>query len=593
MKYDGSPVKLSPASEEIATFFAQVVGTQYAENETFCKNFFNDFMEVLKKHDPNTPIIEFSKCDFTPITKYLEQQRELKKQMTKEEKESIKLEKKKVEDQYGWALIDGRREKIGNFRIEPPGLFRGRGDHPKTGTLKKRVLPEQITLNLSKDAPIPPPPNGHKWGKIVHDNTVAWLATWTENVNGNIKYIMFAANSSLKGMSDFKKFEKARELKNHIKRIRDAYTRELRDKMMVLRQRATAMWLIDNLALRAGNEKGDDEADTVGCCSLRYEHIDFDEGEEDVPDPENPGQTKKCLKKYVIFDFLGKDSIRYYNKVAVNPTVWKNLKIFKREPKKEGDPLFDRLSTSVLNKHLQTLMPGLTAKVFRTFNASYTFQNELKNTPKEGLVAEKILAYNRANRQVAILCNHQRSVSKAHDSQMEKLSEKILTMKYHRRVAKKKMLKLDPKLKKTRPELTEEESDLDEETFKRKEKEDRQEQLHRLEKKYEKMCEKAKEKGQPKPEKPTLKDSTREPNMERLEKELTRLNDRIHQAKAMRIDKDENKTTALGTSKINYIDPRITSAWCAKYEVPIEKMFTKTLREKFKWAMDAGADWQF
>ena len=46
----------------------------------------------------------------------------------------------------------------------------------------------------------------------------------------------------------------------------------------------------------------------------------------------------------VIFDFLGKDSIRYYNEVAVDAQVFKNLKIFKREPKKDGDPLFDRMT---------------------------------------------------------------------------------------------------------------------------------------------------------------------------------------------------------------------------------------------------------
>ena len=35
-------------------------------------------------------------------------------------------------------------------------------------------------------------------------------------------------------------------------------------------------YLIDKLALRVGNEKGEDEADTVGCCSLRVEHIRFE-----------------------------------------------------------------------------------------------------------------------------------------------------------------------------------------------------------------------------------------------------------------------------------------------------------------------------
>ncbi|KAF9106776.1 DNA topoisomerase 1 [Mortierella sp. GBA35] len=58
-------------------------------------------------------------------------------------------------------------------------------------------------------------------------------------------------------------------------------------------------------------------------------------------------------------------------------------------------------------------------------------------------------------------------------------------------------------------------------------------------------------------------------------------------------NKDENKTTALGTSKMNYIDPRISAAWCKKHEVPLEKVFTKTLRDKFKWAMTVDERWEF
>ena len=42
------------------------------------------------------------------------------------------------------------------------------------------------------------------------------------------------------------------------------------------------MWVIDVLALRVGGEKNDDEADTVGCCSLRVEHLTF--GDKNNPD---------------------------------------------------------------------------------------------------------------------------------------------------------------------------------------------------------------------------------------------------------------------------------------------------------------------
>jgi DNA topoisomerase-1 len=101
----------------------------------------------------------------------------------------------------------------------------------------------------------------------------------------------------------------------HIDRIRKDYTKELKAELMADRQRATAVYLIDQFALRAGNEKGDDEADTVGCCSLKFEHV-----------------TLKPPNK-VVFDFLGKDSIRFYDEVEVDQQVFKNLKIFKKSPK--------------------------------------------------------------------------------------------------------------------------------------------------------------------------------------------------------------------------------------------------------------------
>ncbi|KAJ3227143.1 DNA topoisomerase 1, partial [Chytriomyces hyalinus] len=570
MKYNGVPIELEPDSEEVATFFAGIVGTDYEQNKTFCANFFRDFLTVLKRQKKACPIKEFAKCDFTPIYQHLQEQKELRKAMTKDQKQKIKEEKLALEEKYGWAIFDGRKEKVGNFRIEPPGLFRGRGDHPKTGTLKLRVTPEQVTINIGKEAKVPEPPAGHKWGSVVHDNTVAWLATWKENVNDNIKYVLMAATSSLKGQSDLKKFEKARELKKHIAKIRRDYTDGLKDKVMATRQLSTALYFIDRLALRAGNEKGEDEADTVGCCSLRFEHVTLE--------PPNK----------VIFDFLGKDSIRYYNEVAVDEQVFKNIKIFKREPKKEGDMLFDRLNTAILNKDLTKYMTGLSAKVFRTFNASYTFQKELANTPADGTMQEKILAYNRANRQVAILCNHQRTVSKAHTAQMGKIQDKVRGYKYERSLIKKALLEVDPKLKKKRPELLEDESDVDEDFVQRYLTGLEEKEKDRVAKALEKENEKRKAEGKAPLKELEKKKSAPTPleslSVEKLEKKLEDMGKRIETTKLQIIDKDENKTTALGTSKINYIDPRISVAWCKKYDVDLEKIFNRSLREKFHWA---------
>ncbi len=57
--------------------------------------------------------------------------------------------------------------------------------------------------------------------------------------------------------------------------------------------------------------------------------------------------------------------------------------------------------------------------------------------------------------------------------------------------------------------------------------------------------------------------------------------------------KEDLKTVALGTSKINYMDPRITVAWCKRNDVPIEKIFNKSLLGKFNWAMDVEPNFRF
>jgi DNA topoisomerase I len=44
----------------------------------------------------------------------------------------------------------------------------------------------------------------------------------------------------------------------------------------------------------------------------------------------------------------------------------------------------------------------------------------------------------------------------------------------------------------------------------------------------------------------------------------------------------------------NYIDPRLTVVFSKKFNVPIEKFFSKTLREKFEWAIKSvDEDWEF
>jgi len=65
--------------------------------------------------------------------------------------------------------------------------------------------------------------------------------------------------------------------------------------------------------------------------------------------------------------------------------------------------------------------------------------------------------------------------------------------------------------------------------------------------------------------------------MYRLEKKITQTNAKIEKMQRDMRTKEDLKTVALGTSKINYLDPRITVAWCKRHEVPIEKVLASSL----------------
>ncbi|XP_020530237.1 DNA topoisomerase 1 beta isoform X4 [Amborella trichopoda] len=186
-------------------------------------------------------------------------------------------------------------------------------------------------------------------------------------------------------------------------------------------------------------------------------------------------------------------------------------------------------------------MPGLTAKVFRTYNASETLDRLLQDTTGSN-PTEKIADYQRANKEVAILCNHQRSVSKSHSTHMEKLGEKMAELE---KVLKELQIDLS-RAKKGKPPL------------------------------------KAAD-GKPK----------KKQSPETLDKKITQTYDKIEKMKLNMAIKEDLKTVALGTSKINYLDPRISVAWCKHHEVPIEKIFNKSLLAKFAWAMDVDLDYRF
>mmetsp|Transcript_1037 Transcript_1037/g.3044 ORF Transcript_1037/g.3044 Transcript_1037/m.3044 type:complete len:769 (-) Transcript_1037:724-3030(-) len=556
--YDGKPVDLTKEQEEVATFYALVApdGPQLGDPTLapiFNKNFFDCFKEVL---GTDHVIKEFDKCDFSLIREHLEQEREARRNRSKEEKVEEKLAKEEEMRMYQFALVDGNLQKVGNVMVEPPGLFRGRGKHPKMGTVKKRVMPEEISINVDRDG-VPPrcPVPGHSWGEIVFKSDVTWLAYWQENVMCGTKYVFLSAGSGFKGRADRAKYEKARMLCRYIDKIRRDYVRNLYEREASVAQLATAMWVIDKLALRVGNEKDDDEADTVGCCSLRVEHIKF-------PDDHS-----------IELDFLGKDSMRHHQVVdlgvygEVGMQVLKNLQRFSKGKDKTAD-VFDELTVDMLNKHLSSLMPGLSAKVFRTYNASVTLEQQLRLRVEEIEAAvtstEQKLVYDGANREVAILCNHQRTVSKGLKASMEKLGDRLELLQSQleeleqmlTKVRKGKSIRVKPKAD------PKEEEAMSKEDLREK----RMQEAHLF---------------------------ARQPSVSQLEKKIEMWKRKMDNLAVQLRHKDENKAVALGTSKINYMDPRISVAFCKRHDVPVERVFPATLRDKFSWAMTVPSTWKF
>lgn len=205
--------------------------------------------------------------------------------------------------------------------------------------------------------------------------------------------------------------------------------------------------------------------------------------------------------------------------------------------KEGGDDLFDRVNTSTLNSHLTTIMDGLTAKVFRTYNASITLQKQLKklSSDEDASIPERVLQYNQANRKVAILCNHKKTLSKNHGTQMDKMDDKIQA-------------------------------------------------------KMEQVKEKRREMKQAKADYKSTGDERSRNEYEKKKKQFTKLEEQLHKLEIAKQDKEENAEIALGTSKLNYLDPRISVAWARKFNVPIEKVYNKTQRDKFQWAIDMVDD---
>jgi DNA topoisomerase-1 len=519
IKINGETFLLNREQEELIYSWAKKKDTHYIQDPIFQKNFLFDFKALLPER-LSVALTSINQIDFKEFfifvdkeKKEKEKEKEKLKSLTKEERKKIsvnrKTEKERLKNIYGKAIVDGVEVDVANWLVEPPGLFMGRGQHPLRGRWKPRVTSKDVILNLGEDAPVP---EGN-WQNIVHDHSSTWLASWVESLTGKRKYVWLHDSSIIRQNYDKAKYDKAKNLEKYITKVQNEIIKKMSSKDLNQKKVATVCYLIFKLAMRVGDEKDPDEADTVGASTLRVEHIKF------IKD--------KYGKQKIEFNFLGKDSVPWQKTIEINSTevktLYENLKLFMNN-KTDSGSIFDNINSMKVNAFLRNIdqrnVPGLTAKVFRTFIATKVVKNVLKNPPLEvtpnSSETKKIYVAKFANLQAAITCNHKKGIDPKNPA------SKLAIEKYKQSVIDK----------------TKAIESMKNEMISTKWKSENQKL---------KMAEK----------------------LERLETQL-----KLYK---------ETKEYSLGTSLRNYIDPRVFKSWMNYMNLDWKKIYTSTLQRKFLW----------
>jgi DNA topoisomerase-1 len=547
----GEPVRLTAEQEEMALAWAKKQDTPYIQDPTFVRNFMADFSQALGLGKA----LSVDDVDFEPAIRVVEAEREARERMSREERKALaaerKAEREALREHYGYAIVNGERVELANYVVEPSGIFMGRGQHPMRGRWKEGARREDVTLNLSPDAPRPP----GNWEEIVWQPESLWVARWKDKLSGKLKYVWLSDTATIKQKREALKFDKALRLDAELDTVRAQIEEDLGDPDPRKWRIATACYLIDTLCLRVGDEKDPGEADTVGATTLRPEHVTL----------HSDGTAE--------FRFLGKDSVLWHKKLNLPDVVRQNIEELidtarpsnssgngdKSHPTRDKPQLFPDTSSRDVNAYLSDILPGLTAKVFRTHHATIAVQESLEEAGIEAddLEYKKWEAANLANLEAAMLCNHTKKEPASWARSQQRYQER-------RGKAEERVQSYREKLQGYR------------------------DALGALRQEAEEKVEAAA---------PGKRKSVRA----RYDKRIVTARRRVEQAKTQ-VEKARlgvgkikaqasiaamKRTWNLGTSLKSYIDPRVYYGWGQEVDYDVlDKYYPTALRRKFAWVRD-------
>lgn len=366
---------------------------RYIDGKYFDSQFQNNFWTSWCKLN-NRPKIDISKVHYPNIIRSFQDH---------------KITREKPPEKYKFCSIDDRIEEVANFVADPPAIFVGRGKHPKRGTVKKRILPDDVIINISKDSPVPTPSIPGSWKEVVRDNSSFWLASWIHPVTGKYTYMYPSILSESRIDKIRQKFENARSVRKLIPKIRKRYNaliNESDDKKK--NQIGIVIYFIDSLWIRVGSSK-ESLNNTYGISTLLKKHVTFPE------------------KNLVRFKFPGKDSIPYDNTVKVSDRIFQLIKSY--HDYNTDDRIFDTINSSMVNRYLQRISPQLSTKIFRTFHVSSTFEKCLMSRISTIVEPDKndikfVFFY--CVSLIAQRCNHRKQANQiVYKNKVDKLKTKI------------------------------------------------------------------------------------------------------------------------------------------------------------------------
>ncbi len=477
VRIQGKSFKLNPIQEEMLMAWAKKKDTPYVLDPVFQKNFLADFVPQLPAELRGITLADMDFTPLHQIAER-EKTANLSDAEKKNRAAERKAERDELKAKFGVAQVDDHVVDVGAYLVEPPGILMGRGNHPLRGKWKPRVEPKDVTLNMDADAPAPPVAGGWKeivhehdslwiaswWDELSKKRKYIWLAETShlrqardkekylkaakladhldrvrKRIEAGMGYTDTSARAAIaqneKRLSAKRKAIETRILESgqagdqagrkkaedELAGLKQSEERLAKQKARVQlaemkhRQIATVCYLIDRLAMRVGDEKDEDEADTVGASTLRGEHIHIS------PDR-------------VAFDFLGKDSVRWEKTLPVTAreqSLVRNLQEFRRG-KQPGEQIFDRIDSTHVNQFLGSVMEGLTAKVFRTYHATTTVRDYLARQTQfapDTSTFEKEHVAKLANLEAAIQCNHKRTPPKNWEANLHKKAQLAETLR--------------------------------------------------------------------------------------------------------------------------------------------------------------------